>query len=308
MNKKIKILVASLMLSVSITSQAQLSLGGGGNGGILGMMARNPIKTGVGVGLGAMYLESNMHIARDLSYHLQKVAAYFNLHPEKFHPIADYVLNALAHPANKADYDRYYRLAEVMGLENIPPYLGVENGPTILTHPGQEQDPNAGIYTHPAHLQTGPNIIYTPEGEAIDTRTEFPNQEVKSWEDYVLLKNQVHSKELAKNMANAGMGAKPYWYSAHHIVAWDDPRAANSRALLSGVNIDIDDAVNGVYLPQKQSARQANDNSTLHPEIHTDNYYQEIERRLAVFNGDPVGMKQELKNIAQLIKQNQFPY
>lgn len=310
MRKKIKVLIASLLLSASMSSHAQLSVGSEAGLGarVFGAIVRNPVKTGIGIGVGAIYLDSNIHIARDLSYHLQKVAEYFNLHPEKFNPIANYVLHALAHPANKADYDRYYRLAEVMGLENLPPYLGVENGPTVLSHPTQEQDPNSGIYTHPAHTQTGSNIIYTPQGEPIDTSTEFPNQGIKSWEDYVLLKNQVHSKELAKNMANAGMGAKPSWYAAHHIVAWDDPRAAGSRALLTGVGIDIDDAVNGVYLPQKTSARQANDNSTLHPEIHTDDYYEAIELELSPAVGNPALMKQKLQQIAQLIKNNQFPY
>lgn len=69
-----------------------------------------------------MYAQSAMHKARDLSYNLPKVEPYFKVNPQDFNPVAKYVLWALINPANKKHYDRYKKLAEVMGLDNIPPY------------------------------------------------------------------------------------------------------------------------------------------------------------------------------------------
>ena len=53
------------------------------------------------------------------------------------------------------------------------------------------------------------------------------------------------SEELDRNMRAAGM-TRPPNTATHHIVAWNDPRAAAARAILAAEGIPINDAVNGV--------------------------------------------------------------
>lgn len=299
MYNKIKLLVTGTILSLSFsTAQA----------GILDFAKKNPLLTAVGVAGGALYAQSAMHKARDLSYHLPKVDSYFKVNPQDFNPVAKYVLWALANPANKKDYDRYTKLAEVMGLDNIPPYNPPKvNNPTVLTNPHQEQNPNDNILENPVQEQPFSNIIYTPEGKQLDTSTEFPNQPIASWEDYIYAKTQ--AQILADAMKAAGYGQRPAGYASHHIVAWDDnryPVCQDLRDLLSNNGIGINDAENGVYLPTRKVTK--NSNEAYHPEIHTDKYYNNVYQELRNYNNDPQGMKNALKDIGQKLKNNQFKY
>lgn len=204
MKKKFKIILASVIVSLSLSNA---------NAGLLNFAENHPILSAIGVG-GVIYAQGTMHKARDLSYHLPKVESYFQTNPQDFNPIAKYVLNALAHPANKSDYDRYKRLAEVMELDNIPPYVPTSNNkPTILINPQQEQNLNDNVLENPIQNAPFSNIIITPQGEKIDTSTEFPIEQPKNWQEYLLLKQD--SQELADNMEQAGMGTKPQGYAAH---------------------------------------------------------------------------------------------
>ena len=159
----------------------------------------------------------------------------------------------------------------------------------------------------PVQQQPFSNIINTPKGEQLDTATEFPNQPIASWEDYVYAKSQ--SKILAEAMKAAGMGQKPLGYAAHHIVAWDDnryPVCQDLRDLLSNNNIGINDSENGVYLPTRKSTKSANE--AYHPEIHTKDYYENIYAQLKVFSNSPQEMRDELVDIGMQLKNNQFKY
>lgn len=296
---KFKIILASIVLSLSINNA---------NAGILDLVKDHPLLSAVGLAGGAMYSQSVVHKARDLSFHLPKVEPYFQQNPNDFNPIAQYVLNALAHPANKADYDRYKRLAEVMDLDNIPPYIPTaSNQSTVLANPSQQQNPVDNVLEHPTQEKPFSNIIYTPQGKKLDTSTEFPNQPIASWEDYLYAKSQ--AQILADNMKASGMGQKPVGYAAHHIVAWDDnryPICQTLRDLLNNNTIGINDAENGVYLPTRKVTK--NPNEAYHPEIHTEKYYNNVYNVLDRFDGDTQGMKDALKDIGQRLKNNQFKY
>lgn len=239
MHKKLKLFIAIVALSLSITNA---------HAGVLDFAKKNPLLSAVGVAGGALYMQSAMHKARDLSYNLPKVEPYFKLKPQDFNPIAKYVLWALSNPANKKDYDRYKRLAEVMGLEGIPPYNPPQvHNTDILTTPQQEQNPEDNVLENPIEEQPFSNIIYTPQGEKFDTSMEFPIERPQNWEHYLLLKS--NSQQLADNMANGGMGIKPKGYAAHHAIPATDAGAQDARDILNKYGIDINDAINGVYLP-----------------------------------------------------------
>lgn len=296
-SNKFKVILSAIVLSFSMSNS---------NAGLLDIFTDHPILSSAGL-LGAAYLASPMHKARDLSYHLDTVEPYFNIHPEDFKPIAEYVLKALFNPANKADYDRYKKLAEMMNLE-IPPYSPpVKNRPTVLVTPIQEQNPNNNILENPIQKPPFSNIISTPQGEQFDTSTEFPNQPMATWEDYIYAKTQ--AQILADEMKAAGMGQKPKGYAAHHIVAWDDnryPVCQDLRDLLVNNGIDINSAENGVYLPTRKVTKTPNE--AYHPEIHTKDYYENVNNVLEKFDGDTQGMKNALKDIGQKLKNNQFKY
>jgi hypothetical protein len=259
MQKKFKIILSSIILSISISNA---------NAGLLDFAKEHPLLSAVGIAGGSLYFQTAMHKARDLSYHLPNVESYFQKNPQDFNQIAKYVLNALAHPANKSDYDRYKRLAEVMELDNIPPYNQPNvNSPNVLVNQPQEQNPN-NILENPVQQQPFSNIIITPQGEQIDTSTEFPIEPPKTWEEYLLLKQ--NSQELADNMEQAGMGTKPQGYATHHLVPATDKAAQDARNILTGYGIDINDAVNGVYLPTPKdiTATQGIEHNGRHPKYY----------------------------------------
>jgi hypothetical protein len=300
MNNKIKLLVSGIILSLSISSV---------QAGVVEVAKKHPLLSILGVAGAGLYMQSAMHQSRDLSFHLDKVTRFFKEHPESYNPVANYVLWALENPANKQDYDRYKKLAERMELPSIPPYVAKPNNqPTILNNPTTEQNPNDGIYENPiVENASGSNIIYTPQGEKIDTGTEFPNTPIASWEDYLLFKKQ--SDILAESMKASGMGNRPSGYAAHHIVAWDDnryPVCQDLRDLLKNNGIGINEAENGVYLPTRKVTK--NSNEAYHPEIHTKDYYENVNDVLEKFDGDSQGMKNALKDIGQKLKNNNFKH
>lgn len=245
MYNKIKVLLSGIILSISFSTT---------HAGVLDFAKKNPLFTATAVAGGALYAQSTMHKARDLSYHPYKVESYFQLNPQDFNPIAKYVLWALNNPANKKDYERYTKLAQIMGLDNIPPYRSSQiNNPNVLPNPIHEQNPNDSILENPIQEKPFINIIYTPQGKKIDTSTEFPNQPIASWEDYIHAKSQ--AQILADTMKASGYGQRQPGYAAHHIVSWNDnryPACQDLRDLLNNNGIDINEAVNGVYLPTRK--------------------------------------------------------
>lgn len=74
-------------------------------------------------------------------------------------------------------------------------------------------------------------------------------------------------------------------YEAHHIVAWDDPRAAPARSILVEAGIDIDSAENGIWLPNrpkslKTPSQSINEAFTDHASLHTNDYFEYVNHQL----------------------------
>jgi hypothetical protein len=68
-------------------------------------------------------------------------------------------------------------------------------------------------------------------------------------------------------------------HAAHHIVAPGEsryPGAKEERDILDNFGIKIDDAVNGVWLPNKPGVGPG----AYHPSLHTRVYYKEVEKLL----------------------------
>ena len=110
------------------------------------------------------------------------------------------------------------------------------------------------------------------------------------------------SEVLGRNLEASGT-QRPSNTAAHHIVAGDDPRAAVARGILAREGIDINQDVNGVFLPK--NSNYANPPAQTHSTIHTNRYYQEVNSRL--LNAAPGQVGQELGNIKAELLNGTFP-
>jgi hypothetical protein len=84
--------------------------------------------------------------------------------------------------------------------------------------------------------------------------------------------------------------------SLHHVVAWDDPRAAGARKILDGFGIDIDHAPNGVFLPATTKSPNPK-GAMVHSTLHTNEYYFKVEQKLvgAKNQGEAIKVLQEIR-------------
>lgn len=95
-----------------------------------------------------------------------------------------------------------------------------------------------------------------------------------------------HSSKLDRNLKAAGevkpIDAEKGALSSHHIVAVNDDRAFQSRELIFGWGIGINDVDNGVRLPRwLSSVRPVSlPNATVHSILHTDRYFTAVQARL----------------------------
>ena len=85
------------------------------------------------------------------------------------------------------------------------------------------------------------------------------------------------SKVLRQNMIHARGSVPDYPNAAHHIVAGNSPKAAEARAVLQKYGIDINDAVNGIFLPTVKDVAEG----AYHPSLHTNAYYDKINKVLS---------------------------
>ena len=114
-------------------------------------------------------------------------------------------------------------------------------------------------------------------------------------------------------MKAAGLGTRPAGYAAHHIVQWNDQRADAARQLLQRYGIDINAAVNGVYLPHTKAAA-AQTEAQYHPAMHTSDYMTNItdaleraESRGETFEEKKQEITNELNRIAEELQKGEFP-
>jgi|CZKV01.1.fsa_nt_gi RHS repeat-associated protein len=112
------------------------------------------------------------------------------------------------------------------------------------------------------------------------------------------------SRVLGRNLEDAGT-ARPLDSAAHHIVAGNDPRAAQARAILQNEGIGINNVENGVFLPQNTSSLNPL-GAAVHSIIHTDVYYDAVNAALQNAQVGTVG--DVLQDIAQQLLNGTFSY
>lgn len=119
-----------------------------------------------------------------------------------------------------------------------------------------------------------------------------------------------HNVMLSNNMLAAGRH-RPKTVSAHHIVAWDHPRAAMSRIRLAAYGIDIDNECNGVFLPryQKYCPHDYLPNAKSHSATHTKDYFFNVEFLLEGTIAEGLGKNaiiNTLRNIGENLEDGKF--
>src|SRR5690606_30140845 len=100
--------------------------------------------------------------------------------------------------------------------------------------------------------------------------------------------------------------------AAHHIVAWDHPRAAKSRIRLAAYAIAIDNECNDVFLPrfQRHCPHEHFPNAQPHSKIHTEKYFLNVEFLLEATIAEGMGRNaiiSTLRDVAEELEDGEFP-
>jgi RHS repeat-associated protein len=117
-----------------------------------------------------------------------------------------------------------------------------------------------------------------------------------------LLDKAPSSAILSFNLLSAGIN-RPSQTAAHHIVAGNDPRAAEARSILKREGIDINEAVNGVFLPK--NSKYEDPPAATHSTLHTNLYYETINSRLR--EAQPGKVTETLNVIGKELLNGTFP-
>lgn len=120
-----------------------------------------------------------------------------------------------------------------------------------------------------------------------------------------ILNKKPSSRVLAKNLEATGT-PRPANTAAHHIVPGNETysSAVQVRQILARENIDINEAINGVFLPKNNNF--AKPPATTHTNVHTNKYYDNLLDRLT--NAQPGKVRNELKKIQNELLNGTFPY
>jgi hypothetical protein len=112
--------------------------------------------------------------------------------------------------------------------------------------------------------------------DAVLKGIDYTLQDWETWLGLGGLRNR--RRKLADNM-KVDKGPKPDGHAAHHIVAHDDkrfPEAIEARKVLEKFGIDLDESVNGVWLPNRPDVGPG----AYHPSLHNGEYYRRVHRLL----------------------------
>jgi hypothetical protein len=114
-----------------------------------------------------------------------------------------------------------------------------------------------------------------------------------------------NSKILGENLEAIGK-MRPTNSAAHHIVAGGskNPFAEYAREFLKKEGIDINEAVNGVFLPK--NSKYVIDDAIAHTKVHTNLYYESIYNRLKSTQSNKI--RDELLKIQNELLNGTFPY
>ncbi|WP_127531742.1 AHH domain-containing protein [Paenibacillus kobensis] len=180
------------------------------------------------------------------------------------------------------------------------------NEPTVVQQPKVEQKP---VVSQQPVAQQKPTVSQQPVAQQKPTVSQQPKVEQKvtvSQQPVInsgpTVQEASPSRILRANMIKAGKVVPSYPNAAHHIVAYNDPRAARAQAILAQFGIGLNSAANGVFLPTVQGTG----NAAYHPSLHTNLYFQTVENELSNAT-NPSQAVQILADIESRLLNGTFP-
>ncbi len=141
-----------------------------------------------------------------------------------------------------------------------------------------------------------PYLIETPYGDLIDTSTDFPINPPRNYDEYLTLKQ--NSTIMAHNLGGPRKG-----YAAHHIIPALDKYAQAARDILKKHGIDINDALNGVFLPTNNQVGGGLVHRGRHPKEYSDKVSELIV--MADNNGGAIKVESVLKEMKSELQKAQ---
>lgn len=202
--------------------------------------------------------------------------------------IEDEIRYRMSKTKNESNYIKYQRVADEIGMSDVPPFQPESTSGFVSDGFKEHTDRYGNKLENPINNIYYPWILENPETkEKVDTRLEFPLESPKNWEEYLLLKS--NSYELGKNMESAGQ-PRPNHSVAHHIVPATMKKSSDAITRMDFYGIKVNDAENGVWLPQKGLDSKGNPSGAIgiiHSGVHPNVYAEWVNMEIMNVKVDP---------------------
>lgn len=216
--------------------------------------------------------------------------------------IDDSVRYHMSNTKSEKKYILLQKLSDFTNIQDVPPFQPEDTSGFVSDGLKEYKDRYGNKLENPTNNIHYPWILENPETkEKIDTRLEFPLESPKNWEEYLLLKS--NSQELAKNLENSGL-AKPNHSAAHHIIPATMKAAKAAIQKLKDYGINVNDAENGVWLPQKGLDKNGNPSNAIgliHSGKHPNVYAEEVNFLILQTKVDPQNIPQSKINLEKTL-------
>jgi A nuclease family of the HNH/ENDO VII superfamily with conserved AHH len=261
------------------------------------------------------------------------------LAPELSLKAAGTALTLLTMPGNAGDRTLRVELSEALRFEQAPGEVGrlleltadgnwqvIKTGVSLgmlgnqrVALTGDEIKALTAPLTNPSDPRPNPPL-FTPMPSSDERLGELPGfegaapagpttsttpVETQSWQD--LLIDKSNADKLAENLEKAGQPKPATGYQPHHMVPSKDGGSAMQaiRDKLALLDLDLNDAANGVWLPGSRSVEKPGE-PAYHPRLANDRYNEAMIKLL-----NPVTTKQEairvLAEVAAMLQSREFP-
>lgn len=221
--------------------------------------------------------------------------------------VEDEIRYRMSKTKNEGHYINYQKVADKIGMSDVPPFQPEDTSGFVSDGFKEHTDRYGNKLENPINNIHYPWILENPQTkEKVDTRLEFPLESPEDWKQYLIL--QSNSYELGKNMESAGK-PRPNHSVAHHIVPATMKKSADAVKILDDYGIKVNDAENGVWLPQKGLDSKGNPSGAIgivHSGVHPNVYaiwVNDLIKNTPVNPNNKVQSKQNLEQTLESIRQ-----
>lgn len=212
--------------------------------------------------------------------------------------VEDEIRYRMSKTKNEGHYINYQKVADKIGMSDVPPFQPENTSGFVSDGFKEHTDRYGNKLENPINNIHYPWILENPQTkEKVDTRLEFPLESPEDWKQYLILES--NSQKLAKNLENAGQ-AKPNHSAAHHIIPATMKKASDAINRMDFYDIKVNDAENGVWLPQKGLDNKGNPSGAIgivHSGVHPNVYAEWVNREIMSVKVDPNNKPQSKRNL-----------